>query len=58
MLETSSPKDSRLDLRVTQEQKELLEQAAALKGVSLSAYTLSYLLPIGLLNINKSSLNN
>ncbi|MBD2293970.1 DUF1778 domain-containing protein [Anabaena sphaerica FACHB-251] len=46
MLETTSPKDSRVDLRVTQEQKELLEQAAALKGVSLSAYTLSYLLPI------------
>lgn len=46
MPETSQPKDSRIDLRVTQEQKELLERAAALKGVSLSAYTIFYLLPI------------
>jgi uncharacterized protein (DUF1778 family) len=46
MLETSSPKDSRVDLRVTQEQKELLEKAAALKGVALSVHTLSHLLPI------------
>lgn len=46
MPETSQPKDSRIDLRVTQEQKELLERAAALKGVSLSAYTLFHLVPI------------
>ncbi len=46
MPETSQPKDSRIDLRVTQEQKELLEQAAALKGVSLSGYTLFHLVPI------------
>lgn len=46
MSETSSPKDSRIDLRVTQEQKELLEKAASLRGISLSAYTLFYLLPI------------
>ncbi len=45
MSKTSKPKDSRIDLRVTQEQKELLERAASLKGVSLSAYTLFYLLP-------------
>lgn len=45
MSETSSPKDSRIDLRVTQEQKELLERAASLKGVSLSAYTLFHVLP-------------
>lgn len=45
MSETSKAKDSRIDLRVTQEQKELLERAAALKGVSLSAYTLFYVLP-------------
>jgi hypothetical protein len=31
---------------VIQEQKEFLEQAAALKEVSLSAYTLFYLVPI------------
>lgn len=43
--ETSKVKDCRIDLRVTQEQKELLERAASLKGVSLSAYTLFYLLP-------------
>ena len=45
MSETSKAKDSRVDLRVTQEQKELLERAASLKGVSLSAYTLFYVLP-------------
>ncbi|NES19705.1 MAG: DUF1778 domain-containing protein [Symploca sp. SIO3E6] len=42
----SQSKSSRLDLRVTPEQKELLERAATLKGVSLSAYTLFYLIPI------------
>ncbi len=46
MLDTSNPKDSRIDLRVTQEQKELLEKAASLRGISLSAYTLFHLLPI------------
>ncbi|QIR35454.1 DUF1778 domain-containing protein [Tolypothrix sp. PCC 7910] len=46
MSETSPAKDSRIDLRVTQEQKELLEKAASLRGISLSAYTLSHLLPI------------
>ncbi|HBE18061.1 MAG TPA: DUF1778 domain-containing protein [Cyanobacteria bacterium UBA11149] len=45
MSKTSKLKDSRIDLRVTQEQKELLERAASLKGVSLSAYTLFYVLP-------------
>ncbi len=39
-------KSSRIDLRVTQEQKDLLERAASLKGLSLSAYTLSYVLPV------------
>lgn len=46
MAESTKSKDSRLDLRVTLEQKELLERAAAIKGVSLSAYTLSHLLPV------------
>ena len=46
MSETSKVKDSRIDLRVTQEQKELLEKAASLRGISLSAYTLLHLLPI------------
>ena len=45
MSESTKAKDSRLDLRVTLKQKELLKRAAAIKGVSLSAYTLSYLLP-------------
>lgn len=45
MSQNSSAKDSRIDLRVTQEQKELLEKAASLRGISLSAYTLLYLLP-------------
>ncbi len=42
---SNSAKDSRIDLRVTGEQKALLEQAASLSGVSLSAYTLLHLLP-------------
>jgi uncharacterized protein (DUF1778 family) len=46
MSETSPAKDSRIDLRVTQEQKELLEKAASLRGISLSAYTLFYLLAV------------
>ncbi|MEH2350680.1 MAG: DUF1778 domain-containing protein [Nostoc sp.] len=46
MSETSSAKDCRIDLRVTQEQKELLERAANLKGISLSAYTLFHVLPV------------
>lgn len=45
MPKTSSAKNNRIDLRVTQEQKALLEQAASLKGVSLSAYTILHLLP-------------
>ena len=45
MTETT-PKDSRIDLRITSEQKALLEQAASIKGVSLSAYTLLHLIPI------------
>ncbi len=46
MSEISSAKDCRIDLRVTQEQKELLERAASLKGISLSAYTLFHVLPV------------
>jgi uncharacterized protein (DUF1778 family) len=46
MSEMSSAKDCRIDLRVTQEQKELLERAASLKGISLSAYTLFHVLPV------------
>ncbi len=34
-------KESRVDLRISQEQKDLLETAASLKGLSLSAYLLS-----------------
>lgn len=34
-------KESRVDLRITSEQKDLLEQAASLKGLSLSSYLLS-----------------
>ena len=41
----NSAKNSRIDLRVTAEQKTLLEQAASLSGVSLSAYTLLHLIP-------------
>jgi uncharacterized protein (DUF1778 family) len=46
MANTSSTKDSRIDLRVTQAQKDLLEAAAHLRGISLSAYTILHLLPL------------
>lgn len=46
MTGTISAKNSRIDLRVTPEQKELLEKAASLRGISLSAYTLFHLLPV------------
>ena len=45
MSEIPTAKNSRIDLRVTGEQKALLEKAASIKGVSLSAYTLLHLLP-------------
>ena len=38
---TTKAKKSRLDLRIDQEQKELLERAASLRGLSLSSYLLS-----------------
>lgn len=46
VMSEAKAKTSRIDLRVTQEQKELLERAASLKGISLSAYTLFYVLPV------------
>ena len=52
MSESIKAKDSILYLRVTLNQKELLERAAAIKGVSLSAYTLSYLFPAARQNMN------
>lgn len=41
-----SSKTNRIDLRVNQEQKELLETAASIKGISLSAYLLANCLEI------------
>ena len=38
---TTKAKKSRLDLRIDQDQKELLERAASLRGLSLSSYLLS-----------------
>ena len=54
MSETSNAKDSRIDLRVTQEQKELLEKAASLRRISLSAYTLLHLIPLAQQEIDAS----
>ncbi len=54
MSESSSAKDCRIDLRVTQEQKELLERAASLKGISLSAYTLFHVLPAAKFDVETS----
>jgi len=39
-------KINKIELQVTFEQKTLLEQAASLQGLSLTAYTLSHLLEI------------
>lgn len=44
MAPSSKNKESRVELRVSQEQKSLLERAAHLRGVSLSAYMLSHTL--------------
>jgi uncharacterized protein (DUF1778 family) len=44
-MKASSSKEKRIDLRVSQEQKELLERAADLRGMSLSTYVLSHCLP-------------
>jgi uncharacterized protein (DUF1778 family) len=41
---SSKNKESRVELRVSQEQKSLLEKAAHLRGLSLSAYLLSHTL--------------
>ncbi len=41
-------------MRVTQEQKQLLEKAASLRGISLSAYTLLHLLPVAQQEIDAS----
>jgi uncharacterized protein (DUF1778 family) len=46
MPKTTATKNNRIDLRVTPEQKALLEQAASLKGISLSAYSIAHLLPL------------
>lgn len=54
MSETSSTKDSRIDLRVTEQQKALLEKAASLRGISLSAYTLFHLLPLAQKDLESS----
>ena len=43
---SASPKTNRIDLRVSKEQKELLETAASIKGLSLSSYLLTNCLSI------------
>lgn len=43
---SASPKTNRIDLRVSKEQKELLETAASIKGLSLSSYLLANCLSI------------
>lgn len=61
MNDLPTSKDSRIDLRVSREHKALLERAASIKGVSLSAYTLLNLLPIAQQDINDQetlTLNN
>jgi uncharacterized protein (DUF1778 family) len=40
-MKSSINKQKRIDLRISEEQKQLLERAAQLKGMSLSSYLLS-----------------
>jgi len=49
----SRTKTNRIDLRVNQEQKDLLEMAASIKGISLSAYLLANCLEIAQADIAK-----
>jgi len=41
-------KEARIELRTTQAQKQLLERAAQLRGISVTAYTLSQVLPVAM----------
>lgn len=49
----TASKTNRIDLRVSREQKDLLETAASLKGISLSAYLLANCLEIAQEDIAK-----
>jgi len=60
-MSTPLPKDSRIDLRLSIEQKATIEKAAAINGVSVSAYTLLHLLPLAQQDIESQqrlTLNN
>ena len=46
-------KTNRIDLRVSKEQKDLLETAASIKGISLSAYLLANCIEIAQADIAK-----
>lgn len=43
---TEAPKDARVDLRMSQEARDLIDEAAALSGTSRTEYVLSRLLPV------------
>ena len=49
----TTSKTNRIDLRVNNEQKDLLETAASIKGISLSAYLLANCLEIAKADIAK-----
>ncbi|MDF1489889.1 type II toxin-antitoxin system TacA family antitoxin [Tessaracoccus caeni] len=42
---TESPKDARLDLRLSQDSRALIAEAASLTGTSLTDYVLSVVVP-------------
>lgn len=52
---TASKKTARLDLRLTQEQKEEIELAADLGGISLSQWSIEKLLTSARETINRST---
>ena len=49
-----STKTARLDLRLTEEQRSLLERAASIAGSSLTSYTISVLMDSAIACVNQA----
>ena len=55
MATRTAPKTSRLDIRLTEEQRDLIERAAALTGSTLTQWTAQHLLEAARLDIEKET---
>lgn len=55
MATLTAPKTSRLDIRLTEEQRDLIERAAALTGSTLTQWTAQHLLEAARLDIEKET---